>query len=108
VIVRIWRTELDDARADEYESFARQRSLPMFQRRQGCLGVLFTRAQSGRAVVSLWTDRADRLESDPEYQATVEAILASGFLRAPQIVETFEASGGWLSDEAWAELGRAG
>jgi quinol monooxygenase YgiN len=102
VIVRIWRTELDDARADEYESFARQRSLPMFQSRQGCLGVLFTRAQSGRAVVSLWTDRAaaDQLDSDPEYQATVEAILASGFLRPPQIVETFETSGGWLSEKS--------
>ena len=82
----------------------------MFQSRPGCLGVLFTRAPSGRAVVSLWRDRAaaDQLDSDPEYQATADAILASGFLRPPQIVETFETTGGWLSDEARTELGRTG
>lgn len=106
MIVRIWRTGLDETRAGEYERFAEQRSVPMFRRRPGCLGVLFTRAPEGRAVVSLWTDStaANQLEADPEYRATVEAIVAAGFLRPPQVVETLEASGGWLAEEAAAEL----
>jgi heme-degrading monooxygenase HmoA len=106
VIVRIWRTGIDEARADEYERFASERSLAMFQRREGCLGVLFTHAETGRAVISLWTDRAavDRLESDREYQATVAAILEAGFLRSPQVVETFGATGGWLSEAVQKKL----
>jgi heme-degrading monooxygenase HmoA len=105
MIVRIWRTGLDEARADEYERFAEQRSLPMFQRRRGCLGVLFTRAEGGRAVVSLWDDRAAaaELEGDSEYRATVEEIIAAGFLRPPQAVELMETTGGWLAEDMTRE-----
>jgi len=53
VIVRIWRTGLDEMRADEYERFAREHSLPMFRRRAGFRGVLFARAEHGRVVITL-------------------------------------------------------
>ena len=107
MVVRIWKTAVDEARAGDYERFAEERSLPMFQRRPGCLGVLFGRMEERRAVVSLWTDMAAvaALEADVEYQATVEEILAAGFLRPPQSVEKFEVSGGWLADGVTAPLG---
>lgn len=100
MIVRIWRTGLDEARADEYERFARERSLPMFQRLPGCLGALFTKSAEGRAVVSLWTDvsAVAALETDRDYQSTVAAILAAGFLRPPQSVETLDVSSAWLEE----------
>jgi heme-degrading monooxygenase HmoA len=100
MIVRIWRTGLDEARAAEYTRFAQERSLPMFRRRPGCLGALLTRGEPGRTVVTLWEDEAAvaRLEGDVEYRGTVEAILAAGFLRPPQRVEVLEVEGGWLAD----------
>jgi quinol monooxygenase YgiN len=100
MIVRIWRTGLDETRADEYERFAQERSLPMFRRRAGCLGVILAKPQDGRAVISLWTDMGAvaALDDDPEYGATVEAIMAAGFLQGPQTVETLEATAGWLPD----------
>jgi hypothetical protein len=102
MIVRIWRTGLHEPRAADYERFALERSLPMFQRREACLGVLFTSVPDGRrAVVTLWDDAAaiERLDHDPEYRATVEAILSEGFLRPPQAVELLEVSLRWLREE---------
>jgi heme-degrading monooxygenase HmoA len=106
VVVRIWRTALDESRAGEYERFARERSLPMFQQQQGCLGVLFARTEQARAVITLWEDEAaaHRLESDPGYRATVEGITATGFLRPPQVVEIFEVGEGWLNERAAGRL----
>jgi len=103
MIVRIWRTRLDESRAGEYERFAHERSMPMFQRRQGCLGVLFARTHNGRAVITLWEDEiaVERLEADSEYRSTVEAIAAAGFLRPPQVVELLDAGSGWLARSSW-------
>jgi hypothetical protein len=86
MIVRIWRTGLHEPRAADYERFALERSLPMFQRREGCLGVLFTSVPDGRAVVTLWEDAAaiERLDHDPEYRATVDAILSEGSFVRPR------------------------
>src|SRR5215207_4696754 len=61
MIVRIWRTGLDESRADEYERFARERSLPMFQKQPGCVGVFFTRTEQGRAVITLWENERRRI-----------------------------------------------
>jgi heme-degrading monooxygenase HmoA len=98
VIARIWRTGLDESRAAEYDRFAQQRSLPMFRRRPGLLGVLLTRSAGSRAVITFWADRAaaDALDTSPDYRETVAAISAAGFLRPPQSVELLEVDGGWL------------
>lgn len=98
MIARIWRTGLDESRTDEYDRFATERSLPMFRRQPGLLGVLLTRTGDGRAVITFWADRAaaDALESAPDYRDTVAAISATGFLRPPQSVELLEVDGGWL------------
>lgn len=106
MIARIWRTGLDESRADEYDHFAAERSLPMFRRQPGLLSVLFTRSGEGRAVITFWTDRAavDALESAPDYRETVAAISATGFLRAPQSVELLDVDGGWLPPPAGDRL----
>jgi hypothetical protein len=44
MIVRIWRTGIDGSRAEDYERFARDRSLPMFRAQTGFRGALFTTA----------------------------------------------------------------
>lgn len=95
--VRIWRTGLDESRAREYEDFARLVSLPMFRRQAGLIGVLFAGSGAGRVVITLWESRAAAaaMEASGDYQATVRAIEAAGFLRPPQRVELLDLHGSW-------------
>jgi hypothetical protein len=97
LVVRIWRTGLDELRAPEYEDFALSISLPMFRRHSGFLGVLFAGTGAERAVITLWTDRAAAaaLDASADYQATVRAIEATGFLRPPQRLELLDVHGSW-------------
>ena len=43
MVARIWRTGVKPERFEEYERFARERSLPMFRAQRGFIGVLFMR-----------------------------------------------------------------
>lgn len=92
MIVRIWRTAIDPARADEYREFARTRSLPMFRNQRGFRGVFFSAAGVARAVITVWDDAEAiaALETSETYVETVAAILASGFLRGESTVEVFD------------------
>ncbi|GAB3928245.1 hypothetical protein GCM10029976_025650 [Kribbella albertanoniae] len=101
MIVRIWRTGLDESRADEYETFAYGRSLPMFQRQPGFRGVFFVRTATGRASVTLWADleSAEALANAPEYHETVAAIRSTGFLQSPQSVELLPADKTWIAPD---------
>jgi heme-degrading monooxygenase HmoA len=94
LVARIWRTGLDRARAAEYDEFARTRSLPMFERHEGFLGVLFATAGDDRVVITLWRDREAvvALEHSSEYRATARAIQEAGFLRPPQRVDVLDVS----------------
>lgn len=96
--VRVWRTGLDESRAQEYEDFARTVSLPMFRRHDGFGGVLFARSGGERVVITLWENRAaaDALAQSAEYRATVRALKATGFLRPPQKVELLDMQGAWI------------
>jgi heme-degrading monooxygenase HmoA len=96
-VVRIWRTGLDESRSPEYEDFALSISLPMFRRHDGFLGVLFAGTGAERMVITLWSDRAAAaaLDASADYQATVRAIEATGFLRPPQRVELLDVHGSW-------------
>jgi hypothetical protein len=96
-VVRIWRTGLDESRAREYEDFASSTSLPMFRRQNGFRGVLFAGAGPERTVITLWSDHAAAaaLDVSADYQATVRAIEATGFLRPPQRVELLDVHGWW-------------
>ena len=103
-MARIWRTAIDPSRADEYEEFARERSLPMFRSHDGFAGVLFAGDADARIVITLWTSRAaaHALEHSAVYRETVEAIEAAGFLRPPQQVELLDVTAGWLDASATA------
>ena len=52
MIVRIWRTHIDQARAGEYRDFAHSRSLPMFRAQPGFAGVFFAARQDERVVIT--------------------------------------------------------
>jgi heme-degrading monooxygenase HmoA len=99
VIVRIWRTGIDPGRAEEYERFARERSLPMFRSQAGFRGVLFASAdETERVVLSFWEDAgaAAALGESPRYRETADALLASGILTGEQTVEVLDVRGGEL------------
>lgn len=84
MIARTWTATIEEDRADEYEAFARDISLPMFTSAKGCLGVVMTRHGPDCQVLTLWHDAADitALELSSIYQGTVERILEAGFIRA--------------------------
>lgn len=87
-IARLWHTRIDPERAEEYEAFARDISLPMFQAQTGYGGVLMFRDGSECTVLTLWksVDAVEALDASPIYRSTVERIKAAGFLREPQSV----------------------
>jgi heme-degrading monooxygenase HmoA len=92
LIARIWRTRIDETRADEYLEFARSRSLPMFRSQQGFVGVLFARQRAERAVISFWRDLASAhaLDDSQIYEATVAEIEATGFIIGPSTIDVLE------------------
>lgn len=97
LVVRIWRSGLDESRAPEYEDFALRTSLPMFRRHVGFLGVLFAGTGGERTVITLWSDKAavTALDASADYQSTVRAIEATGFLRPPLRVELLPVHSSW-------------
>lgn len=94
-VVRIWTTELVESRAPEYQAFARNVSLPMFRRHNGFLGVVFAGTGTKRMVITLWSSpaAAAALDVSADYQATVRAIEATGFLRPPQRLVVLDVHG---------------
>ena len=109
MVARIWRTGVKPERLEEYERFARERSLPMFHEQRGFIGVLFMREEADRAaVLTLWEDEkaVEELEASSLYRQTLEVILGSGLLAREQSVEVFEVHGGQvLARELAASLG---
>ena len=101
MIARIWRTGLDESRAEEYDAFAAERSMPMFQRQPGIRAVFFVRTENGRAAITMWQDlaTAEALMTSKDYLDTVEAIKAAGFLRPPQSVELLPVEQAWLAPD---------
>ncbi|MFF0269988.1 hypothetical protein [Kribbella sp. NPDC004536] len=98
MIVRIWRTRIDEERAGEYDRFVVERSLPMFRRQPGLATVYFTSTgEEERAVVTVWADAAavSALDTSDDYQETTAAILAAGFLRPPQTIELMPVDHSW-------------
>jgi heme-degrading monooxygenase HmoA len=101
MIVRIWRTRIDQARTGEYLDFAQSKSLPMFRAQPGFAGVLFAAREDERAVITLWDDLAavEALDHSATYAATVEAIEATGVIRGSSTVEVLELEATFLRDD---------
>jgi len=111
MVLRLWKTRIDESRADEYLEFARTRSVPMFSSQRGFLGVVFLAAPGERLVVTIWEshEAAGDLEASPSYKATVAAIEATGFLEGESQVETFDLEDASLPESVLDALfGRAG
>ncbi len=97
-IARIWRTNVSPDRADDYERFAKNVSLPMFRVQQGFAGVLMLRDDADCLVITLWNEQADitALSKSESYNATVEHILNEGFLMGEQTTESYDLHLSWL------------
>ncbi|GAA2629557.1 hypothetical protein SMC26_35340 [Actinomadura fulvescens] len=95
MIMRVWRTSVDEARTAEYERFAAEESLPMFRAQRGFQGLVFGRRDGVCVVTTFWTDHAaaDALEVSPAYRDTVARITATGLLTGESRVERFEVHG---------------
>lgn len=92
MIARVWTTRVDEARAAEYETFAQTISLPMFRLQPGFRGVAMLRRGQDCVVITLWRDAeavADLARSE-SYAQTVREILARGFLKGEQTLQTFD------------------
>ena len=100
MLIRIWRTHMDEARAPEYEAFVRQHSLPMFRAQPGFAGVLFARDAASCAVISCWRDAAavDAFARSASYHDTATALAATGMLVGEASVEVFELHDGYLRE----------
>lgn len=106
MIMRIWRTKIDQARARDYSEFARRHSLPMFRGQAGFRGVFFTAREEERAVITLWRDMdaVTALDRSESYGRTVAAIEAAGFLRGESTVDLLPVEDGFLEDGALREM----
>ena len=92
MIGRLWTTQVEVARAEDYEAFARDISLPMFRRQRGFRGTVMLRQEDRCAVLTLWRDIEDvvALKTSKDYQATVREITAQGFLSGEQAVGVYK------------------
>ena len=100
MIARVWHTQLQPDRLDDYEAFARERSLPMFRAQDGLLGVLLLGEGVERRVLTLWRDEAAiaALEASAAYRATVAALLETGILVPDtQSAELYPVTAGWAA-----------
>lgn len=98
MIARLWKTEIDADRLEDFQRFANEQSLPMFKQQKGFLGVQFWHNPEGCVTLSLWEDMAsvEALKDSETYQQTVKDIEASGLIRGEQTVEVFAVFGGTL------------
>jgi heme-degrading monooxygenase HmoA len=90
LVARIWTTKIDAERASDYERFAHEISLPMFRAQTGFAGALMLRNHDECQVITIWQslEAAEALGSSPSYCQTVERIMAKGFIRGEQRIET--------------------
>jgi hypothetical protein len=96
VIARLWRARIDPTRGAEYDTFARERSLPTFAAHAGFRGCAFLGEGADRSVLTLWDSVRDieRLDTSPRYRATVAAIMAAGFVLAAEPAVLADVTGG--------------
>ena len=89
---RIWRTNVVPGRFDEYETFARDVSLPMFRAQDGYAGLLMAGEGAERVVITLWrdADAVAALDRSTIYHETVKCIMATGFISGHQSVEVHD------------------
>lgn len=92
MLARLWTTGLRPEHVDDYDTFARGVSLPMFREQDGFLGCVMMRSGHEGLVLTLWRDRSaiDALEASPSYRGTVERILGADLLAGSQHTEIYQ------------------
>jgi hypothetical protein len=78
----VWRCEIAVDRADDYDTFATERSLHTFRAHQGFHGAALLGEAPARTVLTLWSTTSDieALERSVLYRKTVNAIMSTGFI----------------------------
>jgi heme-degrading monooxygenase HmoA len=102
MIARIWRTKVVPERRAEFERFAKEKSLPMFHKQAGFLGVMFLNGLVDTATLTFWEnmDAVNALAKSETYHETVRQIEAAGFLVRESSIEVFEVFGGGFASES--------
>jgi heme-degrading monooxygenase HmoA len=102
MIVRFWKTRVDENRITEYEQNERNRSTPMFHRQPGCLGVLFLRGGENCFALTFWKDleSVERLKTSESYLEASAFYSNSGMLLGEPSLQVFEVKGGFLDSQA--------
>lgn len=79
---RTWRASIAEGREQDYETFARDVSLPMFRQQDGFMGVTMARDGTDCTVMTLWRDAAAiaALDGSESYRQTVDALQSTGIL----------------------------
>jgi heme-degrading monooxygenase HmoA len=91
-------------READFLEYATKRSLVMFLRQPGCLGVLMLRGEQGmHATCSFWSDRnaAEALADSPSYQETVAGLVALGVLVGDATITVFDVDAGGVHGDAF-------
>jgi heme-degrading monooxygenase HmoA len=104
MIVRLWTARVEKDRMAEYEQNEDSRSVPMFRRQPGCLGVMFLRSSENCCALSFWKDleSVETLKTSTSYLEASTFYSKSGMLIGDPSLEVFEVSGGFLDLEALA------
>ena len=92
MIARLWTTGIKPGRAEAYEAFARDVSLPMFREQVGFAGCIMSRDGDSASVLTLWSgpEAVEALNASSSYQTTVSAILAADLLTGDQTTKVSE------------------
>ena len=90
---RIWRTNVDPLRVEEYARFAQDVSLPIFRVQQGFLGVLFAGAGPASSPSYLdWSVRRGTCARENRWSASLmsfpfkEEVMGSNPIRATDVM----------------------
>lgn len=107
MIVRLWRTVVQPSRMAEYEENEQHRSIPMFKRQEGCLGVLFLCSDEECFALSFWRDMAsvEKLKTSKSYLEASAFYSNSGMLVGEPSLRVFEVKGGYIGAADWPAFG---
>jgi heme-degrading monooxygenase HmoA len=102
MIVRLWKVKVDPDRIEQYALWEITRSLPMFKKLRGCLGVFFLRSKEHCLALSMWQDMAavHALKDCELYINTSRDYEQSGMLIGEPELQVFEAIAGFTWSDA--------
>jgi hypothetical protein len=91
MIVRVWEAVVIAGKENAFAQFAREKSLPMFEKQQGLLGVFITLDGNLSKVFTIWSHSRfiKVMESSALYLQTVDEIMKLSLLEKEQKIYLF-------------------